>query len=363
MYKIIASFTFPLFFTFLFSCKSAEKAGYTTHYKKETHLKNIKQLTFGGDNAEAYWSFDNDYLVFQSNNKGWGLNCDQIFMMEAKPPHVTKGGAIETPQKISTGLGRTTCAYFMPGDKNLLYASTHLSHKECPPEAERTHGSYVWKLYPEFDIFVADRKGKLLKALTNVPGYDAEATVSPTGDKVVFTSTRSGDPELYTMNLDGSNVQQVTHDLGYDGGAFFTPDGKELVFRASRPKTTEEIAKYKDLLAKDLVEPTAMELFMCNVDGSNLRQITHLGGANWAPFMHPSGKKILFSSNHHSPKGFPFNLFMINTDGTGLEQITFDTAFDSFPMFSPDGKKLVFGSNRNNKGTRDTNVFVAKWKD
>ena len=363
MYKFIAIMAFTLLLSTLFSCKSTEKAGYTKHYKNEKHLKKIKQLTFGGDNAEAYWSFDNKDLVFQSNNKGWGLNCDQIFMMEAKPPRKTKGGALETPQLISTGDGRTTCAYFMPDDKSIIYASTHPSHKECPPEPERTHGAYVWKLYPEFDIFIADRKGKLIKTLTTTPGYDAEATVSPSGDKIVFTSTRSGDPELYTMDLDGSNVKQVTFDLGYDGGAFFSPDGKELIFRASRPKTEAEITKYKELLAKDLVEPSDMELFMCNIDGSNLRQITNLGGANWAPFMHPSGKKILFSSNHHSKKGFPFNLFMINTDGTGLEQITFDTAFDSFPMFSPDGKKLVFGSNRNNKGTRDTNIFIAKWKD
>ena len=174
---------------------------------------------------------------------------------------------------------------------------------------------------------------------------------------------RTGDPELFTMNLDGSDVRQVTKELGYDGGAFFSPDGTKLIFRASRPTTSDEITEYKSLIAQDMVQPTKMELFMCNVDGSDLKQITKLGGANWAPFMHPSGNKILFSSNHMSPRGFPFNIFMINVDGTGLEQITFDNAFDSFPMFSFDGKKIAFSSNRNNGGTRDTNVFVAKWKD
>jgi Tol biopolymer transport system component len=362
MYEIKKIYIFLALIIAISACKTVEKPGFTIHYKKEKHLKNIQQLTFGGDNAEAYWSFDNKNLVFQSNNPAWGLKCDQIFTMAAKTPKKTKAGALVTPDLLSTGKGRTTCAYYMPDDKSIIYASTHLLHEQCPPEPERTH-AYVWKLYPEFDIFQADLKGKIIKQLTNTPGYDAEATVSPKGDLIVFTSTRSGDAELYTMKLDGSDVRQVTHDLGYDGGAFFTPDGKELVFRASRPKTADEVKKYKDLLAKDLVEPTNMELFMCNIDGSNLRQITHLGGANWAPFMHPSGKKILFSSNHHTQRGFPFNLFMINTDGTGLEQITFDTTFDSFPMFSPDGKKLVFGSNRNNGGTRDTNIFIAKWKD
>ena len=174
---------------------------------------------------------------------------------------------------------------------------------------------------------------------------------------------RSGDLELYTMDLDGSNVVQITDELGYDGGSFFSPDGKQLVFRASRPKTEEEIEKYKRLLAEGLVEPTSMELFVVNIDGTGLKQVTNLGNANWAPFFHPSGKKIIFSSNHTAERGFPFNLFMINVDGTGLEQITFDSMFDSFPMFSNDGRKIAFSSNRFNGGDRSTNVFVADWVD
>lgn len=202
-----------------------------------------------------------------------------------------------------------------------------------------------------------------MKQITDTPGYDAEATVSAQGDKIVFTSTRNGDLDLYTMDIDGTNVKQITFDLGYDGGAFFSPDGKKLVFRASRPQTDEEKKEYTDLLKQGLVAPTAMELYTCNVDGSDLKQITSLGKANWAPFYHPSGKKIIFSSNHHGSRGFQFNLFMINEDGSGLEQITYDGVFDSFPMFSPDGKKIVFSSNRNNGGTRDTNIFVGDWVD
>jgi len=328
------------------------------HYANEKHLKNVRQLTFGGDNAEAYFSFDNKALIFQATNNNWNAACDQIFYYDLS----TKKPEDYLPKMVSTGKGRTTCAYFLPGNKTFIYASTHLGGDACPPTPQRrSDGKYVWPIYDSYDIFVADLNGNIIKQLTNTPGYDAEATVSPKGDKIVFTSMRSGDLELYTMNIDGSNVKQITNELGYDGGAFFSPDGSQIVFRASRPKTDEEIKLYKELLKEGLVMPTNMELFICNADGSNLRQLTHLGKANWAPFFHPSGKKVIFSSNHKSKKGFQFNLFMINTDGTGLEQITYDGVFDAFPMFSFDGKKIVFASNRNNKGTRDTNLFIADW--
>lgn len=327
-------------------------------YPEEKHLKNVTQLTFGGDNAEAYWSFDQSKLVFQVKNQNWGVECDQIYVMDAFEGLKDSTGR---PQLVSTGLGRTTCSYFLPGDSLIVYSSTHLGGEACPPEPAREQGRYVWPIYPEYDIFVADLDGNIVAQLTDEPGYDAEPTVSPKGDKIVFTSTRSGDLELYTMNLDGSDVRQVTSGLGYDGGAFFSPDGTKLIFRASRPQTEEAKKKYKDLLAENLVEPSDMELYVCNVDGSDLRKITDLGNANWAPFFHPSGEKVIFSSNHMSERGFPFNLFMINLDGTGLEQITFGEQFEAFPMFSPDGKYLVFASNRNNNGTRDTNLFVAEW--
>lgn len=327
-------------------------------YPQEKHLANIRQLTFGGDNAEAYWSFDSKKLTFQATRAAWNASCDQIFMLDATKP----ADATKTPQLISTGKGRTTCSYFMPGNKTILYASTHEADAACPPPPERlVDGKYVWPIFSTFDIYVANLKGEVIKKLTDSPGYDAEATVSPKGDKIVFTSIRSGDLELYTMDIDGKNVHQITNELGYDGGAFFSPDGTQLIFRASRPKTPEEIELYKSLLAKNLVQPVAMELFICNVDGSELRQLTHLGKANWAPFFTPKGDKVIFSSNHTAPKGYQFNLYMIHLDGSGLEQITFDPVFDSFPMFSPDGKKIAFSSNRNNGGTHDTNLFIADW--
>ena len=326
-------------------------------YDQEKNFKTLKMLTNGGDNAEAYFSFDNSKLVFQASNDDWGAECDQIFMMDLE-------GAMEAqPPLLSTGKGRTTCSYFMPGDKSVLYASTHLADEACPDSPRTVDGKYVWPIYDSFDIFVSDLDGKIIKQLTKEPGYDAEATLSPDGKMIVFTSMRSGDLELYTMDTEGNNVKQITSGLGYDGGAFFSPDGKKLVFRSSRPKTKEAIANYKSFLDRGLVQPTNMEIYTCNIDGSNLKQITNLGKANWAPYYHPNGKTILFSTNHHKPSGRVFNIFSINEDGSDLKQITFDDTFDAFPMFSYDGKYLVFSSNRNNGGTRDTNVFLAEWQN
>jgi len=330
----------------------------TLIYNGEKHFKSIRQITFGGDNAEAYWSFDDKQMIFQSNNKQWGLECDQMFLMDIKDNFKDK-----KPPMVSTGMGRTTCAYFLPDNTHFVYGSTHLADSDCPEVPLRKNGKYVWPVYDSFDIFVADLDGNITAQLTNEPGYDAEATVSPIGDKIVFTSTRSGDLELYTMNLDGSGVKQITNELGYDGGAFFSPDGTKLIFRASRPKTEEAIKEYKELLAQGLVEPTDMELFVCNADGSDLKQLTFLGNANWSPFFHPSGEKILFSSNFEAEKGFPFNLYLIDLEGKNLERVTHGQTFDAFPVFSNDGKYLAFSSNRNNGGGRDTNLFIAEWQD
>ncbi|WP_295985593.1 hypothetical protein [uncultured Algibacter sp.] len=327
-------------------------------FPEENHFKSIRQITFGGDNAEAYWSFDDKQIVFQSNNKNWNVSCDQMFLMDIDETFEDK-----IPPMVSTGKGRTTCSYFLPDNKHIIYASTHLGDEECPDTPLRKNGKYIWPVYDSFDIFVADLEGNIVNQLTNEKGYDAEPTVSPKGDKIVFTSTRSGDLELYTMNLDGTGVKQITDELGYDGGAFFSPDGTKIIFRSSRPKTDKEIAAYKELLAEGLVEPTDMELYICNADGSDLRQLTDLGNANWSPFFHPSGKKILFSSNFEAERGFPFNLYLIDIDGKNLERVTHSETFDAFPVFSNDGKYLAFSSNRNNGGGRDTNLFIAEWKD
>jgi TolB protein len=326
-------------------------------YPDEKHFAHLTQLTTGGDNAEAYFGFDNEHITFQRTNPAEGLLCDQIFY--GTLPHT---GQSFTYKMVSTGKGRTTCAYLMPDRRHFLYASTHKTVDTCPPVPDKKKlKKYVWPIYDSYDIFVASLDGKIEQQLTNSPGYDAEATISPNGDKIVFTSMRNGDLDIYTMNIDGTDVRQITNTLGYDGGACFSPDGKQIVWRASRPQTDDEVREYKDLLAQGLVMPTHMELFIANADGTNVRQITHLGKANWAPAFTPDGKRIVFSSDYEYEKGFPFNLYLINTDGTGLERISHDGSFDAFPMFSPDGKKFIFSSNRNNGGGHDTNVFVCDW--
>lgn len=328
-------------------------------YADEKHFKNVQQLTTGGDNAEAYFGFDSKSIVFQRTNPKEGIDCDRIFY--GKLPK--KGKEFEY-KLVSTGTGRTTCSYLMPNGKEVVYASTHLGSKDCPPVPDRSViKKYVWPIYESFDIFVADLNGNIKKQLTNEPGYDAEATISPKKDKILFTSMRNGDLDLYTMNMDGSDVKQITNELGYDGGAWFSPDGSKIVWRASRPKTEQDVKEYKDLLAQGLVAPTNMEVFVADADGSNVKQITNLGKANWAPNFMPDGKRIIFASNHEYERGFPFNMYIINMDGTGLEKISHDGGFDAFPMFSPDGKKLIFSSNRNNGSTHDTNVFVCDWVD
>ncbi len=336
------------------------KPGETTQYPDEKHFKNVRQLTFGGDNAEAYFGFDNEHIVFQKTNPAEGLICDQIF-------YATLPTGKETAfhyNMVSSGAGRTTCAYLMPDMKHVLYASTHLADKECPPVPDRKAlKKYVWPVYDSYDIFIADLQGNITQQLTHEAGYDAEATISPKGDKIIFTSMRNGDLDLYVMDIDGNNVKQITNELGYDGGAWFSPDGSKIVWRASRPKTNEEVTEYKSLLGHGMVMPTNMEVFTANADGSNVKQVTNLGKANWAPNFMPDGKRIIFASNHEYERGFPFNLYTVNGDGSNLQKISHDGGFDAFPMFSPDGKKLIFSSNRNNGGTHDTNVFIADWAE
>jgi len=330
-------------------------------FEGEKHLKNIRQLTFGGNNAEAYWSKDGSQLVFQSdwseiNTQG----CDQIYVMNVDGSPMPGD---EQYQLASTGTGRTTCSYFMP-DGRIVYGSTHEGSLECPPTVNVSQGRYVWPIYDTYEIYTANPDGSDLQTLISGPGYDAEATVSPDGKYVIFTSTRSGDLELWRYEIATGDLLQLTDELGYDGGAFFSNDSQKIVWRASRPQG-EEATVYKDLLKQNLVEPKALNIFIADIDGSNVQQVTDLPGANWAPFFHPDGERILFTSNHHIQGGRVFDIFIINVDGTGMEQVTHSGTFDAFPMFSYDGKYLAFSSNRNVErvDSRDTNVFVAEWVD
>lgn len=317
----------------------------------EKHLKNVKQLSFAGENAEAYFSFDGRQLIFQSKRDGRA--CDQIYTMNADGSNV---------QMVSNGAGRTTCSYFFKGEKKILYATTFLGNKQCPPPADYSKG-YVWAIYPDYDIVTANADGSNIKQLTQTKGYDAEATISPDGKKIIFTSMRDGDLDLYSMNRNGKNVKRLTDELGYDGGAFFSPDSKRIVYRSYHPQTEKEIALYKERLAQNLIQPTVFEVWTMNADGTNKRRITKLNAASFAPFFTPDGKRIIFCTNYFAADKTKrnFDLALINVDGTGLERVTFNETFDGFPMFSPDGKKLAFASNRNAAKQGDTNVFIADW--
>ncbi len=316
----------------------------------EPRLKNVRQLTFGGENAEAYFSPNGTQLVFQSTREG--VPCDQIFSMD------THGSDLH---RVSNGEGRTTCAFFMPDGRSVIYASTHLASAECPPKPSYSRG-YVWPIYDAYDIVRLEADGKTLTRLTNTPGYDAEATVGADG-RIVFTSVRDGDMEIYSMAGDGSNVKRLTNRPGPDGGAFYSPDGRLIVFRGRPLSPGPELTDYLSLLKEALWRPTSLEIFVMDRDGGNLRQVTSLGAASFAPYFHPDGKRIIFSSNQHDPKGRDFDLYLIGLDGTGLERITDNPTFDGFPMFSTDDKRLVFASNREAKVEGETNIFIASWVD
>jgi len=314
----------------------------------EVHLRNIRQLTFGGQNAEAYFSRSGTHLIFQRTPGDTG--CDQQYVMNID------GSGLH---RVSSGLGRTTCGYFYAGDARILYASTERAAAACPPRPDYSHG-YVWALY-DYDIYVADSSGARAKRLTRNPGYDAEGTLSPDGTTIVFTSLRHGDLDIYTMRTDGSHLKRLTRTLGYDGGPFFSPDGKQIVYRAAHPGTAQDSADFRALLARHVVRPSQMDLWVMNADGSNQRQVTHLSGASFAPFFTPDGARIIFASNFKEPQSRNFDLYLVNPDGTGLEPVTTSPEFDSFPMFSPDGTKLVWASNRYGAKPHETNIFIADW--
>ncbi len=328
----------------------------------ESHLQNIRQLTFGRQNAEAYFSFDGSKLIFQSTNN-WmsgsfasnqvpndeGLGCYQMYVMDLEG---------KTIRLVSTGAGATTCGYFFPGDRRVLYSSTHLIGSNCPPKPKR-EGHYRWAL-DDYDIFSVKLDGQQVQRLTTTPGYDAEATISPDGKTIVFTSIRDGDLDLYAMHLDGTHVRRLTDQIGYDGGAFFSPDSQRIVYRASHPKEPVDVERYQTLLKQGLVEPSQLEIFVMNADGTGKRQVTANGFSNFAPFFHPDSRRIIFSSNQQGG-GAEFHLYLIRDDGTGLERITLTGGFNSFPMFSTDGNKLVWVSDRHAATRGEFNIFLADW--
>jgi len=360
----------------------------------EVRLRDLRRITFGGQNAEAYWSTDGRQLMLQS--RSLGDTCDRIFRFDVPPAepglagladnelHIAKPVSLDKASSgngtdagaatnrarvgpavrfvpVSDGKGATTCSYFLPGDQEAIFASTELGGPACPPKPDRSKG-YVWALYPDYDIFKTTVDGKPIARLTDSPGYDAEGTVCRKDGSIVFTSVRDGDLELYRMDRDGKNVKRLTHAVGYDGGAFFNDDCTKLVWRASRPKAGPELDEYKALLKQNLVKPGQLEIWVGNADGSDAQQITWLNAASFGPSFLPGGKRIIFSSNYGDPSGREFNLFAVDIDGSHLEQVTFAPGFDGFPLISPDGALLAFASNRTSApGSHETDLFLARW--
>jgi Tol biopolymer transport system component len=329
---------------------STQDSAVGTIFPGEKHLKNIRQLTFGGQNAEAYFNHDASQIIFQSSRDGH--DCDAIFIMNGDGSGV---------HQVSSGKGTTTCSFIQPDGKAIIYASTHLGGDSCPPKPDMSRG-YVWALYKSYDIFKAAPDGSNPIRLTETDGYDAEAVYSFDGKRIIFTSVRSGDLDLYMMDPDGKNVEQITNLPGYDGGAWFSWDGKWICWRASRP-TGEAFTEYQNLLKEGLIKPSKLEIQVMNLADRKAIQLTSNGAANFAPFFHPDGKRVIFASNVNDPKKRNFDLYMVDIATKTVEQITFNETFDGFPMFSPDGKKLVFGSNRDGKVPHETNIFIADWVD
>jgi Tol biopolymer transport system component len=333
-----------------FGCATAHSGQSVPAQTGESHLVNIRQVTFGGENAEAYFSRDGQWLTFQSTRDGRA--CDQQYVIRVDGTGLTR---------VSNGNGKTTCGWFMPDGRRLFFGSSHAHDSTCPPRPDPSQG-YVWGL-DRFDIYSANRDGTGLQRLTNYNVYTAEGVLSPDGRRIVFTSLKDGDLDIYTMNVDGSDVRRLTTTPGYDGGPWWSPDGTKIVYRAWHPPDSAGLADYRRLLDQRMVRPSRMELWVMNADGSGQRQITNLGGANFGPSWTPDGRRIVFSSNYKNPRSRNFELYLVNLDGSGLEQITNHEEFDGFPMFSPDGRKIVWASNRGASKPGETNLFIADWKN
>jgi Tol biopolymer transport system component len=337
-----------------FSCGRATPDVSVRPETSEAHFGSLRQLTFGGENAEAYFSADGRWITFQSTRDG--RTCDQQYVMRDDGSGVVR---------VSNGRGKTTCGWFFPGGDRLFFASSHAHDSTCPPRPDPSAG-YVWPL-DRFDLYSVKRDGSDLRRLTNYNVYTAEGVLSPDGKKIVFTSLKDGDLEIYTMNADGTDVKRLTFTPGYDGGPWWSPDGSRIVYRAHHPTDSAQLADHRRLLAQGLVRPSRVELFVMNADGSDQRQVTALGGANFGPSWTPDGQRIIFSSNHQNPRSGNFDLFLVDVSARNatreqVEQVTFTPVFDGFPMFSPDGKRLIFASNRHSAKPTDTNLFIAEWR-
>jgi TolB protein len=329
------------------------RAADDTHSIESKCLSNIRQVTRDFVRAgEGYFSPDMKTIVYQAITKDY-----PFYQIHAQP---VIGGS---PTLVSTGRGRTTCAYFRPDGKKVIFSSSHLDPALAETEAaerrrladEARTGQrrrYAWDFDPHLDIFEADLDGRNLKRLTTAPGYDAEGSYSPDGRLIVFCSMRDGgDPEIYLMNADGTNQHRLTRTPGYDGGPFISPDGQWVVFRSDRKK--------KDFL----------QIHAIRIDGKDDVALTDNQGVNWGPYWYPSGPYVIWAgADHANPKVRPnYDLWLMKykmVDGRLAQgptwRITDHPAADVLPVFSPDGKRLTWTSNRT--ADHSSQIWIADFK-
>jgi len=319
---------------------------------RKMSIENVKQLSFQGDNGEAYFNSDDSKVIFQSKRNN--NNCDKLYIVDINGNNLTEFVAND---------GAFTCAYFSLDDRYIFFSSTMHLGSECPEiYKDPNPRKYIWPLR-DYEIFRYDNGA--VKQLTNYSGYNAETTTHPFEEKVIFTSLRDGDINLFEMDYNGENVKQITSEYGYDGGAFYSPNGENIVWRAWYPTSDEEISMWKNNLAKKFIESVPLDIYVAKNDGSEKQRLTSNGATNWAPSWHPDGKHIVFSSNmddwreDYNAYGSNFELYMINIATKTLTRLTNNDTFDSFSVFSKNGKKIVFSSNRDAENPRNTNIFIA----
>ena len=308
--------------------QSAEDAA-----REARHLTNIRQVTSGFAKAgEGYFRPDGRAIIFQAATRAPagilaeprpGQDDYQIFTADLAPD--------ARPRLVSTGKGKCTCSYYRPDGKAILFASSHLDPALAGGKGDRPAPKgpaysrserYRWDFDPFMDIFRADPDGKDLVRLTDTPGYDAEGSYSPDGSRIIFTSFRDGDAEIYIMDADGKNPRRITHSPGYDGGPFFAPDGRRIIYRSDR--------KDNDLL----------QVFVNNPEGTAERALTSNGDVNWGPFYFKDSRHVIYATSRHGHQNY--ELYLMDADTGAEERVTFHDGFDGLPVFSPDGSKLMW---------------------
>jgi len=330
--------------------------------KGEAHFKHLWQVTSGGENTRPRWSPDGDQIAYQFSNLALGIECDLVRVQDLDTGRL---------DRVSSGNGVSNVGGYLKGGRQVIFASTHAIQSDCPAPPDQALG-HVRSLDPAYDLYVVDLDSHDSRVVVDDAGHDAQASVSPGGDRIVFCSLRSGDAELWSCDSNGGELRQLTRSPGHEADPQWSADGSRIVFAATDFDPLREdahLGKYRDQLARWSAAPGSMKIEVMAADGAERRTVTAPGKANWDPCFTPDGQRIVFVSNHHGEGQHPtsYDLFLVDLDGSNLERVTyFDEGigrqFDGFPSFSADGRYLAFSSNRGAGQIGETNVFVAEWR-